>query len=397
MPGEQEGQDELLEGIYQEIKPVLSEKVAREFMPWHKPRKQYIRLKQWCAEVRRLIKLIRLADGDVLRYLGFPGEDFLDIRTLHGVCAAEKIWIRYLGFDSTATFTEEEFSFNLSRHEVFQLGFINEHSRVLKARIEQVANERSLAYKYTSECRDFDVINIDLCDSVTSMSTEERNLYFDALMKLAELQVKGRTKPWLLFLTTRVIREQLDSATKWKLFDCILQNINQHQDFKTRVREGLGLEDAAIRKEIADQEQLQHASLVYIFGLSLGKWLLRALMSSTPKLAVRLLKSYSYRVQLDEPDMLSLAFRFDPIITLPVDPSGLASRAKEPDPPPTEQQLALELIEAILGVEDIDQKLAGDGTLFEQMVKKSSDLLGTVRYDVSGYAEWAARASWRPH
>src|SRR4051794_37136519 len=106
MAGEQEGQDELLEGIYQEIKPVLSEQAARAFLPWHKPRKQYIRLKQWCAEVRKLIKLIRLTDGDVLRYLGFPGEDFLDVRTLHGVCAAEKIWIRYLGFDSTANFTE---------------------------------------------------------------------------------------------------------------------------------------------------------------------------------------------------------------------------------------------------------------------------------------------------
>jgi hypothetical protein len=395
MSTEPEGQDDLLKGIYQDVKPLLAERPARKFMPWHKPRKQYIRLKQWCAEVRKLIKAIKLDEGDVLRYLGFPGEDFLDVRTLHSVCAPEKIWIRYLGFDSTASFSGQEFAFNLARHEVFQLGYINEHSRVLKARLEQVANERSLAYKYTSECHDFDVINIDLCDAVTSMSSEEQNLYFEALMKLAQLQVRGRTRPWILFLTTRVIRRQIDRNTKWKLFDCVLQNINQHPGFRSRVQDAIGADDAAIRHEIAGQEPLQHAAFVQVFCLSLGKWLLKAMMSGTPSLSVRLLKSYSYRVEIDEPDMLSLAFRFEPVIHPPIDRSGLTRASDPPTSPPSEQQLATDLIESILGIEDIDQKLANDPSLFQQMVKKSSDLLVTVRYDVTGYAEWAAKESWQ--
>ena len=178
----------------------------------------------------------QLGEGDILRYLGFPGEDFLDVRTLQGVCQPLKIWVKYLGFDSTSSFTSEECSFNLSRHEVFQLGFIHEHSRVLKARIEDVAKENSLASKYTSEFRDFDVIDIDLCDAVASMSKDERNLYFEALMKLAKLQVRGRTRAGILFLTTRVIRDQLDGATKWRLFDCVLPNINQHRQFNAGCR-----------------------------------------------------------------------------------------------------------------------------------------------------------------
>jgi hypothetical protein len=46
--------------------------------------------------------------------------------------------------------------------------------------------------------------------------------------------------------------------------------------------------------------------------------------------------------------------------------------------------------------EDIDLKLADDPNLFQQMVKKSADLLAAVRYDVSAYSEWAAQESWRP-
>jgi len=396
MPSEREEQDELLEGVYQEIKPALPEEPAREFKPWHKPRKHYIRIKQWCAEVRRLIKMNNLGEGDVLRYLGFPGEDFLDVRTLHGVCAPAKIWIRYLGFDSTASVSGAEFAFNLSRHEVFQLGYINAHSRVLKARIEQVAHEKSVAYKFTSEFRDFDVINIDLCDAVTATSAEERNLYFEALMTLARLQVKGRTKPWILFLTTRVIRDQIDGGTKRKLFSCVVQNINQHEDFKARIRDSLALEDSAITREIENEEALGHSSLVQVFGLSLGKWLLQAMMGGVPKLAVRLLKSYSYRVQFDEPDMLSLAFRFEPIIGLPVDQSGLTPPALEEASPPSERQLALDLIQAILGIEDIDRMLADDDVLFQQWTQKCGTLLATVRYDAAAYTEWATREKWRP-
>ena len=88
--------------------------------------------------------------GDILRYLGLPGEDLLDIRSLRGVCEPGGIWVKYLGFDSTANLSKGEFEFHLAEHEVAQSGFINQHSRILKARIEHVANEASLAYKYTS-------------------------------------------------------------------------------------------------------------------------------------------------------------------------------------------------------------------------------------------------------
>ncbi len=190
MPSEPGKEDELLQGIYQrDIRPALEGIEARTFKPWHKPRKQYIRIYQWCAIVRRLIKQNGMQQGDILRYLGLPGEDLLDIRSLRGVCEPGGIWVKYLGFDSTANLSKGEFEFQLAQHEVARSGFINQHSRILKARIEHVANEASLAYKYASEYGDFDVINIDLCDSIAGPASLGKGPYFEAIRKLCHLQL----------------------------------------------------------------------------------------------------------------------------------------------------------------------------------------------------------------
>lgn len=348
------------------------------------------------AEVRRLIKLNGYQAGDVLRYLGFPGEDFLDVRTLQGVCGPERIWVRYLGFDSTSTFAGAEFQFNLARHEVFELGFINEHSQVLKTRIETLVNKNSLAYQRASEYRDFDIINIDLCNSLAAPAEDPHPPYFEAIKALCDMQIAGRTRPWLLFLATRAIRDQFDSTTKWKLFDCVLRNIRESPQFAERLQQAFALNDDAIRRELRDSEQLAHSALVSLFGVSIGKWLLQMLFTAVPKIKVILLKSYSYRVAIDEPDMLSLAFRFEPITESATDTSGLTLVQASSSKRMPEWQLAVDLVSAVSDIVDIDQKLLDDPKLHAKMIDKCGDLLRTVHYDKDRYNAWAAEASWKP-
>jgi hypothetical protein len=396
MPSEAGAQDEMLEGIYQDLKPTLSNREERDFLPWHKPRKHYIRIYQWCAEVRRLIRLNGYQAGDIIRYLGFPGEDFLDVRTLQGVCGREKIWVRYLGFDSTSSFAGAEFQFNLARHEVFELGFINEHSRVLKTQIETLANKNSLAYQRAAEYHDFDIINIDLCDSLAAPAEDPHPPYFEAIKALCDLQIAGRTRPWLLFLATRAIRDQFDLATKRKLFDCVLRNIQESPQFAERLQSAFALNDGAIRGELSEVEQLAHSTLVSLFGISIGKWLLQMLFAAVPKIKVTLLKSYSYRVAIEEPDMLSLAFRFEPITVPALDTSGLTARQTASPATTPEWELAVGLIAAVSDIEDIDQRLLNEPTLHEKMIDKCGDVLQAVHYDKERYKNWAAEASWKP-
>ena len=75
-----------------------------------------------------------MQQGDILRYLGLPGEDLLDIRSLRGVCEPGGIWVKYLGFDSTANLSKGEFEFRLGqRKDDARSGFINQHSRIFES------------------------------------------------------------------------------------------------------------------------------------------------------------------------------------------------------------------------------------------------------------------------
>lgn len=120
------------------------------------------------------------------------------------------------------------------------------------------------------------------------------------------------------------------------------------------------------------------------------------MLEGSPKLRVKLLKSYRYRIEIDDPDMLSLGFLFEPVLTPPVDKFGLSPPRKEPDPGPTERQLAMEMLNGLRGVEDIDQKLADDPSLHTKMTDKCGDLLATCHYDKAKYMKWVEKNSWRP-
>ncbi len=175
----------------------------------------------------------------------------------------------------------------------------------------------------------------------------------------------------------------------------MLRNVKESSEFAAKLLERLELDEKKIQQEMADKEQLAHNVLVSLFGLAIGKWLLRMMMGATPKLKVRLLKSYSYRVQIDEPDMLSLAFIFEPITVPSADKSGLTKPTKAAEPP-SEGELAVELLSNVCEIVDIDQKLHDDDTLRAKMEDKCGDLLATCHYDKASYKKWVHKNRWQP-
>lgn len=377
--------------VYQRaaIKPRLEELPEKQFKPWHKPRKHYLRVYQWCQEITALIKELDLGTGEALRYLGMPGEDLLDVRTLQGVCERGKVKLRYLGFDSTAD-NEGQYELNLSKHEVASLGFMDPFSKILKDRVERIAVDKSITQMHFEQLAPYDVINLDLCDSVAAGTGP--GSYYDALTQICNLQLKaGRSKPWLLFMATRATRSQIDNVSKVKLLQCIQTNMASSSTFAQRVKERLSLDAQDVANEIADATLLEHVRLVRAFGLGLAKWLLKVCMSTDPKVAVRLLGSYSYRIEHNEPDMLSLAFRFEPIIHPRVDDSGLGRAAVAVTvSAPTEESLGIALAEGVGDVRDVDQLLANDAKLMAKVTGQAATVLEAARYSRDRYLEWLA-------
>ena len=177
--------------------------------------------------------------------------------------------------------------------------------------------------------------------------------------------------------------------TKWKLFDCVLQNIRENSDFAEQLDSAFALDDSKIRKELAEKELLSHGVLVSLFGLSIGKWLLKMMTDASPRLKVRLLKSYSYRVRINEPDMLSLAFIFEPITSPAVDRSGLSRPSKNTTPPPSPTETE------VCAIADVDELLKADTALHDSITDAFGDLLATVHYDKARYLQWVADEGWK--
>src|SRR5260221_8832642 len=78
----------------------------KEFFAWHRPRKQFVREKQWCLQIGMLLDdAAGLSfDNNTLTYCGLPGSDLLDLRCFHDViCIPRSLKLRFLGFNSAAS------------------------------------------------------------------------------------------------------------------------------------------------------------------------------------------------------------------------------------------------------------------------------------------------------
>lgn len=384
---ENEKDDDLLEGVYQgEIQLELQRHPVRDFKPWHKPRKHYIRIHQWCELVRELIEEADIQKGATLTYLGMPGEDFLDVRSVHGVCERAHVRLRYLGFDSTAP--GDGYELNLSNHEVCSLPYVDPASLVLRDRLENLAKNQSMASFRTRRFGPFDVLNVDLCDCVGGVGKEG---YFATLQRLFEMQLQARVKPWLLLIATKAERPDIDVGVKAKLLGCIRRNILDNPGFAAALEEKLALTDEGLAAEGEARIDLQHMHLVNAFVLGLGKWMLQLLMGGRPPIKVALRSGFSYRVGFEEPNMVSLAFWMQPLVQLAEDQSGIVPQTDLVPTLPTEHELAQELVEAVQRIRDVDRLLHDSPELMQRMIQKSGELLTTARYSIEDYKRWVVK------
>ena len=122
-------QDDLTTGIFgNNIEYAQPRTAPKEFKPWHKPRKQFVRRKQWSALLRRLYE--NRGPRDPLRYLGLPGTDLIDLRYLHEqLCRDNDRQLCFLGFNTEAQRdSPAHIELNISLDEVRRLSNVDPNS-----------------------------------------------------------------------------------------------------------------------------------------------------------------------------------------------------------------------------------------------------------------------------
>lgn len=366
------------------------DKVKTQFERWHHPRKQFVRVKQWCAAAKALIKELNLAPGTPFSYLTLPGNELLDVRALSGVCSGAAIPLKYLGFNSVGKGTPGQAELNISQSEVRELGGIDPFSIVLEERLEAVANDLSPAYRRTLEYGPFHAINIDLCDSITHRDADDRRgSTLGVLGKLLELQLQT-TSPWLLFITTMAQPNLVSERTRDGFMGAINANTAASEEFKAELAKLISGSVDELDARLDAAWQSQDPDFLRLFCTGLGKWLLSLLGKAAPPRNFTLLSSYYYRVGPDGPDMLSLAFRCDTPPQVLNDQFGIivAEPAVAPDPF-SEVQLAIRMAQGLGASADLDQMLKDDGALAERLIVGASKLLSSARFSALAYEAWA--------
>lgn len=360
--------------------------LRKQFKPWHKPRKQFVREKQWRRYIDLLLPLInsRVSQcGRPLSYLGLPGTDLLDIRFfLETVCVPNNLGFRFLGFNTAAQPKSKENSeLNVSLDEMRKHRLVDEASDVISDDFRSIGNPNSIAYRCVHNADTFDVVNLDLCDGFAIDPPKVDGTLYKAMNMLVTSQAR-RSTPWLFLLTTKVARPDIHDEALEMLLERYLRNLSDGEEFR-----GASAEHLSIGTEAEMRETIQSGKgLADVFLTGLCKWLFGFVVGQAPPCKAKLENIVGYNVGGGETmDLVSLAIRFTPLNLPSPDPGGLSGGSPEP---PKECELASRLPGPITNRADVDGLLAEESGLFQEMVNAQAVLLEQARYNTDEYRAW---------
>ncbi|MEU4548287.1 hypothetical protein AB0F67_33560 [Nonomuraea dietziae] len=327
------------------------------------------------------------SEGSAFRYLGLPGRDLLDVRYLHDrLCVPEQTPLQFLGFDESAKpESKHQTSFNVSLDEVMRLPRVLRDSEVRPENIRILANSNSSAWQSAVKRGPYDLINLDLCtEFITDSPTMDLSLY-NAIKKLFALQQR-RLAPWSLLLTARVGTSGVDPDA-WEL---LAANLNatavKCAELNPAATEafGIALEDTTEMTDWDGQRIFQ------VSTLALCLWVAQQAIDINCE--VKVASSYAYKIGnlAEYCNIVSIAFRFKPIVGATPDKIGLANVATSLlDICATTQPLPQRIAETC----DVDELLIDNAELRNQLIDETAELLRHARYDPDSYRKWVTMDS----
>ena len=371
-------QEVLTEGIFGDFEYVRPQTEPKEFKPWHKPRKQFVRREQWSALLQSLYE--RREPGDPLRYLGLPGTDLIDLRYLHEqLCSASNRPLSFLGFNTEAQpGSAAQVQLSISLDEVRRLPNVDTQSDVIHDDFRRIGNPKSIAWSRTLQIGPFDVVNIDLCDGLASDPPQNADSVYKALDQLMALQ--GRNPdPWLLLVTTRIGRGMFDADAEERLLSLFHGNVNDCKGFAEACEQLLESNVKSI-----DPATCSEADLLNLMTVAISKWL-SVLVQAHGHSGVELASTHGYRIEpiAVREDLVSLALRVEPIIA--ASPDSLSPTAPTPEDECTTAKAILRRSAHRL---DVDNILERQPDLHEELIGETERLLADARYEVADYRPW---------
>jgi len=169
------------------------------------------------------------------------------------------------------------------------------------------------------------------------------------------------------------------------------ENFEAHPAFAKKMAGLMPFASPENEAHSVDLDGLSDDQLIRLFGVALGKWLLRMGQSPSPKWTVGMRRSFQYTINEDKGAiMLSLAFEMTPNFAPPIDATGMSRLAVTARTFPSEADCAVKLAESVANISDVDIKLATDGALRAALLDEAADLLASAGYDREKYVAWVS-------
>lgn len=368
--------------------PSSQDNTEKDFKPWHKPRKQFMRDKQWWESLKRLITSSKYKDISEVKYFGLPGSEFLDIRHF-----LEKIdsLTEEKKEDDVSKSEKQKSNFN-KKLSLFGLydnkrdyedalisivplkgnKYFSDDFKLLQYDFCAIENNDSLCYRNVAVNSPFHIVNLDFCDNALKDKT------LSSIFNLLQLQFSTfHNKPWLLCITTR----SDSSAINDRLFDILKENYNQYKDeehLNAALLENIEslYNQMELCKKLDDYKNLDIINETLQVLLII--WILKSAESENIKVEVT--SSMKYLVHAGKPDMYSYVFKF----------TSTGSKKHPFSPQKREENINLTTQSAAaLGkfsrTLDVDNHLNENPDLKQKYTNEIKRLLKSIGYNVDNY------------
>ncbi|MBN3006053.1 hypothetical protein JW897_20145 [Chromobacterium alkanivorans] len=369
--------------------------LKKDFAPWHKPRKQWIRDNQWGVLISSLIKKLNTTNENrPLNYLSLPGVDLLDIRSFEQVFTELNARIQFLGLNYIEEDQDDiKAEQALSLNEVRSLDFVDQESNVITEQFEELSDDSSIvSRRVLQEHKTFDVINLDLCASFAKYKPGTVQSLYTAIHKLLHHQSYYRTEDWLFFITTRVDKKKVDPDAFLTLIESALNSLPADM-VNSNLIEKFGLDQICVENKsiaVSNLTSLQHKCC---FTATYGIWKLKLLIDCKPQSKSKMHPPYEYHVESEDetPDMVSMSFWCSRIPSKNVDTAGLSKleiNGQLPDSNSIYIDYAQKAFDASLNAIDLDAFLSQSQEKYQGALERSKLLLKKARYSIEDYERW---------
>lgn len=362
------------EGAAQPAAPAAQLVVAQPeesmFLPWHKPRKQWVRDKQWWQQISLHI-LPHLTGMDTVRYFGLPGDDILDVRYLQEKLSDSGKSVFVLGLLSNQKGWE---SAQKQLSKALDSAGIHKDSTIEMLNFDHLDNMKSLVHQKMEKFGYFDIVNLDFCGNVIAPQLKSRRL--SAIQNLLGYQFQVVPRRWLLFLTTRSSKASSCLETFELLAQCLDKNLSVEDfwvEFQARFQTAPVRDNRSLDTEALDGQDFINAYSVGIFTFIVG-----FAVENRFKIKIDSVVRYDIEGEDAGSDMISMCLVFTKVLNRPGD--GVDQELREPT-------LALRGLRKLSEMRCVDEIIIEDIEKYAQFVKQKMGLLEQSGRNVDRYVD----------